>query len=323
MSSSDEVGARDRKATSEYRARRAQTVLSLLIVLVGIALLVAGVVAAFVSSNSSASAVLIGVGAASLMAIVFRDRIQEAKLGGFEIKLAAQMKDQLRHAFFLKVRGNYESSEWELGQAFARFVGELTSEQYREYNESKEYEAEVYEKLKDIVPDKFGGQIRNSSARHSFYPLVDAVLRLDGTFVRESLESQQRKLCQSLLRHLNHNKQLRVGVTIRPGPELEARTLAQRLHDNVKNGALDATCFLLIQNCRDEESGRRFRWEASQLGMHAASVVWPTGGTVEELGAAITDAILAICTEETALDSRADGLSGSVPDPSAPIGGAR
>jgi hypothetical protein len=292
-----EGGAKKRVTAGESGTSRAEAMLGFVIVMAGISLLVAGAVAAFVSSNSSASAALVAVGASSLLAMLFRDRIQEAKLGSFEIKLAIQMKDQLRSAFDLKVRGNYESSERELNHAFARFVGDLDGQEYRTYYESQNYELEVYEKLGRIVHERFGGQIQNSSARHSFYPLVDAVLQLDGARVRKALEERDSELCPELIEHFSQNEHLRVGVTIRPGPELEADTLVNRLHDNVQNGALNATCFLLIQNCRDRETGRTFRSLARREGMHAASAVWPAEGTVERLDTAITEAILAICTE--------------------------
>src|SRR5262245_46819781 len=149
------------KGASESRGSGAQTILYLTIVLVGLGLLVAGVVAVFVSSNSSASAALIVVGPASLLVLFFRDRIQEATMRGFEIKLAVQVKNQLRAALNLTVKGNYEASEWEPRQAFERFVGEVDVEEYRAYTISREYHKVVVEMLEQIVRKDFGGRVQN------------------------------------------------------------------------------------------------------------------------------------------------------------------
>jgi hypothetical protein len=271
-------------------------ILSSLVVFAGLGMVVAGAVAAFVSSNSSAASALTAVGAASLLVIVFRDRIQEAKVGGLEIKLAVQVKDQLRSALDLKVKGNYEGAEWEIRQAFERFLGELDVKEYEQYSISRDYQTVVYEMLERLVPKQFGGQVMNSSATNSFFPLVDAVLLLDGARVRRELDERKLDLCPELVAHLDQGE-LTVGVTIRPGPELEADKLVRRLRTNVQYGALKATCFLLIQNCKDKETGREFRKLAREQGMHATHVVWPAEGTEHELDLAISSAILTICTE--------------------------
>jgi hypothetical protein len=283
-------------AASDSRGAQTQTVPSRMILLVGLLLLIVGAVAAFVSSNQSASAVLIAAGAASLLVIVFGDRIQEAKFGGFEIKLAVHIKDRLRTALDLKVRGNYEGSENVLREAFDRFVDELDAQEYRSYRTSKTYQAEVSALLEQIVREKFGGRVKNSTGTGSFYPLIDAVLLLDGTVVLKRLAELNRPVCDGLVKHLQQD--LRVGVTIRPGPDLEALELVKRLSSNVQNGALSATCFLLIQNCRETASGENFRALARGRCMYATSVQFPEGGSVAQLDGAITDAILTICSDE-------------------------
>ena len=302
-------------AASETRGSRVQMVVSYMMLLVGISLVAAGAVAAFVSSNSSGSAALIAVGAASLLAIVFRDRIQEAKIGGFEFKLAVDVKDYLRTAFDLKVRGNYEGSEKELGHAFERFVEALDSREYRRYRISQKYQVDVQGMLKQIVPEQFSGDVENSSGTDSFYPLVDAVLRLDGARVHNKLTEQKHELCPELEQHLE--QRLCVGVTIRPGPELEPKKLVERLRINVGNGALHANCFLLIQNCWEEEPGKSFRELAWVQGMHATSVRFLAEGTVGQLNDAITKAILTICDDHLPPRVRTDGIAPGVPDRSA------
>jgi hypothetical protein len=301
-------------AASKSRGSHTQTVPSRMILLVGLSLLVAGTVAAFVSSNQSASAALIAAGAASLLAIAFGDRIQEAKFGGVEIKLAVHIKDRLRTALNLKVNGNYEGSEKVLRQAFVRFVeDELDAQEYRSYLISQRYQVEVSEMLSQIVRMNFEGQVKNSTGTDSFYPLIDAVLLLDGALVLKRLAKQKRPVCDSLVEHLK--KDLRVGVAIRPGPDLEAVELVNRLWSNVQNGALSATCFLLIQNCRETVSGENFRVLARDAGMYATSVQFPAGGSVEQLDHAITDAVLTICSDQLPPEAGTHGIARGFSDP--------
>ena len=129
------------------------------------------------------------------------------------------------------------------------------------------------------------------------------MLILDGPKVRKLLADRELELCDTLENHLRNNKELRAGVTIRPGPELDTKELVRRLRSNVQYGALNATCFLLIQNCRSPETGTEFRLFARSQRMHAANVVWVAEGPEHDLGTeydldeAIRVAILTMCSD--------------------------
>jgi hypothetical protein len=280
---------------------------SRLVVVVGICLAAAGATAVFVSSNTTGTAALLAVGGVLVLCILFRDRLQKAKLGGFEIELAVQVKDQLRSAMRLRVHGNYEESEREIQRAFDKFVAELSNEDYDKYSVSKTYHQTVYDNMEQIVRERFAGTVEHSTATDSFFPLVDAVLRLDGQRVRGELDRQQLDVCPDLRAHLA--QQLTVGVTIRPGPALNSAMLVERLRKNVQFGALSATCFLLIQNCDDEKSGEQFRILARNHGMHATSATWLADGTIEQLDHAITKAILTVCSDPLVMSAVPDGRS--------------
>lgn len=264
-----------------------------------VALLGAGVVAVFVSSNSSGTAALLTLGTALLVIAIVGDRLLKAKVSGVEIELATKVKDHLRSAFDKRLRGNYEAAEDEIREAFERFTQQLDGEQSRQYAVSKAYNDEVRRKLEHIVHDRFAGSVQSTTATSSFFPLIDVVLNLDGRRVRAALDARHLALCPDLDEHLD--QQLRVGVTIRPGPELDPNRLVDRLRADVQDGAVSATCFLLIQNCTGSRSATAFRHLARQLGMHATSVEWSSGGSEPELDAAIDEAILTICSEAPGL----------------------
>ena len=284
----------DTEFAGEAGGSRAPVVISWIAAVAGIGLLVAGVVAVFVSSNTSGTAALLALGPILLVCAVFRDRVSTFKLGGVEVALAKKVKDSLRSAFNKRLTGNYEAAEAEIQQAFVHFTQELDHDQLTRYTISNGYHDEVLVKLKRIVEARFGGTTQTTSATSSFFPLVDVVLTMDGKRVRDALAERNLTLCPDLEAHLDQPGLL-VGVTIRPGPDLNANLFAERLRTNVQNGALNATCFLLIQNCTDPRSGQQFQELARQLGMHATSVQWAAGGTEPELDEAIDKAILTIC----------------------------
>jgi hypothetical protein len=261
----------------------------------GVAALATGAVAVFVTENASGAAALVAAGSVMVFLAVFGDRLLKGTIGGFEFELAQRVKDTLRSAFDQRIRGNYEGAEEEIRQAFDHFTEELSKEDKLTYRRSLEYQSVVTRHLEHIAKT-FDGEVQTTTSSSSFLPLVDVVLRLRGPAVLDALLATNRPICADLEHHL-HQDSLRVGATIRPGPDLDAKLLAIRLFNNVQQGALNATCFLLIQNCDDARSGDEFRRFARGLKMHATSVQWLSPGTEQQLRDALNDAILTICSE--------------------------
>jgi hypothetical protein len=263
--------------------------------IVGAGLVATGVIAVFISSNPAGTAALLALGGSVAFVATFGDRLLRLKMGGVEFELAKKVADQLRLAFDKRLRGSYELAEDDIRRAFDRFTEDLDGDERALYTTSTEYHKDVRTKLTRIVASRFGGSVQPTSSTNSFFPLIDVVLRLDGPEVHAALERRNLTLCPDLEMHLRN--QLLVGVTIRPGPDLDVYLFAERLRTNVQNGALSATCFLLIQNCNRSQTGERFRALARQLGMHATSLEWAAGGTELELDKAVDDAILTMCSE--------------------------
>ena len=106
-----------------------------------------------------------------LFCAVFRDRIQKAKIGSFEVELAVHVTDQLQTAFDLKVEGDYEGSESETQQAFHRFLSKLNVNEFKKYCTSMDYQRIVLDILQSIVPKSYGGEVLNSSGTGSLFPV--------------------------------------------------------------------------------------------------------------------------------------------------------
>ncbi len=262
----------------------------------GVAIITIGTIAVFKAENEAGTAALVAVGAVIVFLVLFGDRLLKATVGGFEFELAQRVRDTLRSAFDQRVRGDYEGAEEEIRQAFDHFIDELSPDERLKYRRSLEYQSVVTRHLEHIAK-VFDGEVQATTSSSSFLPLVDVVLRLRGPAVMDALLATNRPICADLQDHLAQDT-LRVGATIRPGPDLDAKLFATRLYNNVQQGAVHATCFLLIQNCDDPRSGEEFRRFARDLGMHATSVRWIAPGTEQQLRAALNEAILTICSEQ-------------------------
>src|SRR5262249_22259176 len=151
------------------------------------------------------------------------------------------------------------------------------------------------EKLEDIVKgDEFKGSVRKTASALSLLPLIDLVMDFDGSSLQKALTTRCLALCSELTEHLQKHD-LRAGVIVRPGPELNIEELVGKLLEEANNGALRLTCFLLIQNCNGSKTAREFRYLARERGMHATSLEWEPYSGREKLAEALQTAILTVC----------------------------
>jgi hypothetical protein len=258
--------------------------------LVALGLLGAGVYAVFNSTNGAGATALLSVGALALFVAVYHDRIRSMEFGGAKIQFALKIKYVLKEAFELRLAGNYEQAEDKLQFAFAKFVTRESDKRWKEYQIAEKYQETVRANLEEIVKgDPFKG-----SSGLSFFPLIDLVMDFDGKSVLEALTDQGLTLCQELTEHLQKGE-LRAGVIVRPGQDLNSEELVGKLREEDDNGALGLTCFLLIQNCKGSKSAKEFRYKAIRGHMHATSLEWEPDSGREKLADALQQAILTVC----------------------------
>lgn len=264
--------------------------------LIALGLLGAGVYAVFNSTNGAGTAALLTVGALVLFVVVYHDRIRSMEFGGAKMQFAVKIKDALKEAFELRLAGNYEQAEDKLEFAFAKFVTrEESDKRWKEYQIAEEYQETVLANLEEVVKSgPFKGSVKKTASALSFFPLIDLVMDFDGSSVLKELTDRGLTLCRELTEHLQKGE-LRAGVIVRPGQELNSGELVGKLREEADNGALRLTCFLLIQNCKGSKSAAEFRYRAIQGHMHATSLEWEPDSGQEKLAKALQEAILTVC----------------------------
>jgi hypothetical protein len=262
---------------------------------IALGLLGAGVYAVFHSTNGAGTAALLTVGALTLFVVVYHDRIRSMEFGGAKMQLALKVKDVLKEAFELRLAGNYEQAERKLEFAFAQFVTLESDRRWEEYQVAEKYQETVRANLEEIVKSgPFKGSVKKTASALSFFPVIDLVMDFDGRSVLAELDALGLTLCPELTEHLKIGE-LRAGVIIRPGQELNTRDLVGKLLEEVDNGALNLNCFLLIQNCKGSKSAEDFRYRAIESHMHATSLEWEPDSGREKLSNALQQAILTVC----------------------------
>jgi hypothetical protein len=275
-----------------------------IVTIAAIGLLGAGVYAVFFSRNGPGTVALLTIGLLALFVALCHDRIRSMEFGGAKIQLALKIKDWLKEAFELRLAGNYEQAEDTLQFAFREFAQESET-RWKEYRTATEYQERVRKNLQKIVKGNdsvFNGRVRKTASGLSLLPLIDLVMDFDGLSVLEELTARGLTLCPELTEHLQQHK-LRAGVIVRPGRSLNSEELIAKLGEEVKNGALRLTCFLLIQNCKGSESAKEFRSLAIQNGMHACSLEWKPYSGREKLADALQAAILTVCDLKQCISS--------------------
>ncbi len=256
-----------------------------------------GIYAVFHSTNGSGTAALLVIGPLALFVIVFRDRIQSMEIGGAKVRLAMRVKVSLKKAFELRLAGDYERAQMAIGEAFDHFVTQERYEVRKAYAESMKYSRKVLKKLGKYVELNFAGKVLGTPASVSFLPLIDAIMRVDGCRVLETLKANGKDWCPDLVARVERDGILRTAVIVRPGPKLHVRQLVDMLEQEVAHGAAEIDCFLLVQNCEDSESESRteFCKLVNGRGMHAKSMVWRPSSGSKELENAFLNAIMTIC----------------------------
>jgi hypothetical protein len=286
-----------------------------IVAIAAMGLLGAGVYAVFFSRNGPGSVALLTIGLLALFVALYHDRIRSMEFGGAKIQLAIKIKDWLKEAFELQLEGNYEQAEDKLQFAFRKFAQESET-RWKEYRTATKYQERVRKNLQKIVKGNdngFNGRVRKTASGLSLFPLIDLVMDFDGQSVLETLTARHLPLCPELTEHLQQHK-LRAGVIVRPGKSLNSEELVAKLGEEVKNGALRLTCFLLIQNSKGSESAKEFRSLALQKGMHACSLEWEPYSGREKLADALQAAILTVCDPNQCISSsHAKSLAGSDP----------
>jgi hypothetical protein len=203
-------------------------------------------------------------------------------------------KDGLKEAFELRLAGNYEQAGDELEFAFSQFARE-SDKRWKEYQVAEMYQGSVREKLEEIVKgEDFKGRVRKTASSLSLLPLIDLVMDFDGASLQAALTARGLTLCRELTEHLQKHD-LRAGVIVRPGQELNTQELVGKLLEEAENGPLRLTCFLLIQNCKGSKTAEEFRDLAIQRGMHACSLQWEPNSGRKQLEEALQTAILTVC----------------------------
>lgn len=254
-----------------------------------------GVYAVFNSTNTAGTAALLIIGPLALFVIAFHDRIRSVEFGGAQIQLALQVKYSLSEAFHLRLAGNYEQAEAEIEGAFDRFVWEQPPKTRQAYAASKEYQRKVLMLLGGYVELEFGGKVQEASSTVSFLPLIDAVMTAEKDPLLGILHSHHKDVCDYLKERLECEKKLRAAVIVRPGPALDAIELVERLEREVRYGALNIDCFLLVQDCDHSDSGEEFCDLVNRRGMHAKGIAWEPESGAQKLESAFLQAILTIC----------------------------
>jgi hypothetical protein len=262
-----------------------------------VAVLGLGIYAVFHSANGSGTAALLIIGPLALFVIVFRDRIQSMEFGGAKVQLALRVKNSLKRAFELRLAGDYEQAQAEIELAFDQFVSQERHKVRKAYAESREYRTKVLKELGSYVEINFEGKVLGTAASASFLPLIDAVMKVDGYRVLETLKAHGKKWCPELMARVEDDGILRTAVIVRPGPALDVMRLVEKLEHEVAHGALEIDCFLLVQNCKDSESDSRIEFcsQVNGRGMHAKSLVWQPSSGSKELENAFLNAIMTIC----------------------------
>jgi len=303
------VGGRARDVNPRTRGNDGlEPVLAWMASVVAVGLLGAGVYAVFYSTNGPGAVALLSIGSLALFIIAFRDRIRSMEFGGARVQLAFKVRDSLKMAFKLRLAGNYEGAENEVEFAFSQFV--RAPKVQRAYKDSMLYRERVLKLLGKYVDEKFGGEVRETASTASFFPLVDAVMKIDGPRTIEIIKANGGFMCAELEERATDDGFLRTAIIVRPGPDLDTEELAERLDWEVRRGALGIDCFLLVQNCKDSDSRKEFcdlvndRNDLVDGGkMHAKSAVWELKSSPELLTSAFLSAILTMC------DSRYCGFS--------------
>jgi len=267
-----------------------------IIAIAAMGLLGAGVYAVFFSGNGPGTVTLLTSGLLAFFVALYHDRIRSMEFAGAKIQFALKIKDRLKEAFELRLAGNYEDAEDTLQLAFGQFAHESVT-RWQEYLTATEYQETVRKNLQKIVKGNggvFNGRVKKTASGLSLLPLIDLVMDFDGPSVLEALTAQGLTLCPELIEHLQQHK-LRAGIIVRPGQSLNSERLVAKLGEEVENGALRLTCFLLIQNSKGSESAKKFRSAAIRRGMHATSLTWEPCSGRERLEDALQEAILTVC----------------------------
>jgi hypothetical protein len=272
-------------------------VLGWIAAVVALGVLGLGIYAVFHSTNGSGTAALLAIGPLALFVIAFRDRIRSMEFGGARVQLALRVKSSLKRAFELRLAGNYEQAQAEIEDAFDQFVAQERHRVRKAYVESKEYRNKVLKELGNYVKLNFQGQVLGTAASVSFLPLIDAVMKVNGQRVLQTLKDNGKTWCPELMARVEDDGILRTAVIVRPGPALDVMRLVEKLEHEVAHGALEIDCFLLVQNCKDSESQSRVEFCKLVNGraMHAKSMAWQPSSGSKELESAFLNAIMTIC----------------------------
>ena len=283
-----------------------EQVLAWMASVVAVGLLGAGVYAVFHSANGSGSVALLTIGSLALFVIAFRGRIRSMEFGGARVQLALKVRDSLKTAFRLRLKGNYEDAENEIEFAFSQFI--RAPKVHRAYKNATLYRGKVLELLGGYVGRNFGGEVLETASTVSFLPLIDAVLKVEGERAIKMIESKEEIYnCAELRKRVDDDGFLRAAIIVRPGPDLNTGELVRRLDLEVRRGALDIDCFLLIQNCKesDSNSGEEFCELVNARNdlvrdrkMNAKRVAWELNSSPDGLTDGFISAVLTMCDRQ-------------------------
>jgi hypothetical protein len=203
--------------------------------------------------------------------------------------------EHVRKAFRLRTRGNFEVAARELTAAFKEFERVLDPDERERHLEAAAYKRETLEDLRFIARKQYHGDLKETLSGLSLLPIVDAVLELDVDPVRALLGPQ----CP-LHEHLATEDRVRVGAVVRPGAAIDNDLLVRRLlkETEVRGGALDLHCFLLIMNTDDPGPGVSFTESAARQHLSARCINWRPVDGLDALGKRLEMTILSICAAD-------------------------
>ncbi len=214
---------------------------------------------------------------------------------GRRVRAVRDAGGRVRTAFRFRARGNFERAARELSAAFKQFEGLLNDDERERYAEAANYKKETLDDLRFIAQQQFNGNLRETLSGRSLLPIVDAVLELDTEPVRALLGPH----CP-LHDNLASEDRVRVGATVRPGAEIDSDLLVRRLlkETEVRGGALDLHCFLLIMNTDDPGPGVSFTESAARQHLPAKCINWRPVDGLDALAERLKMTILSICAAE-------------------------
>ena len=219
------------------------------------------------------------------------------EFGGAKVRLAMRVKVSLKKAFELRLAGDYERAQMAIGEAFDHFVAQERHEVRKAYAESMKYSRKVLKKLGNYVEAQLRGQGARDAGKRLVPTSIDAIMRVDGCRVLETLKANGKDWCPDLVARVERDGILRTAVIVRPGPKLHVRQLVDMLEQEVAHGAAQKS---LLCSCRTARipnlnPGRNSGKLVNGRGMHAKSMVWRPSSGSKELENAFLNAIMTIC----------------------------